>query len=378
MDLRAQYESIGADVRGAISRVLEQSQFINGPEVSRFEERFAEFCGCRYAIGVGNGTDALYLALKALEIGPGDDVITAANTFVATAEAIVSVGATPVFCDVDPVHFNMTAQSLRAAITPNTKAVIPVHIYGQPAPMTAIMDVAREHSLRVVEDAAQAHGAEYLGRRVGTWGDVAAFSFYPAKNLGAYGDAGAVVTNDKTLADTIRMMKDHGRSQKYLHDFPGINSRLDGLQAAVLGVKLPHMEEWNEARRSIAAIYDSDLAECPWLTRPREIDGGRHVYHLYVVQSDRRDELMTHLTDQGIATGIHYPVPLHVQPAFAFMGHRAGDFPVSEKLGNSVLSLPMYPELDDRQVARVVTAVRAFERMNQNGNGPDSVGAGLY
>ena len=364
VDLKAQYESIEADIRGAISRVLEQAQFINGPEVARFEERFAEFCGCRYAIGVGSGTDALFLVLKALGIGPGDEVITTANTFIATAEAIVSVGAAPVFCDVDPIHFNMTARCLRASITPNTRAVIPVHIYGQPAPMTEIMDVAREHSIKVVEDAAQAHGAEYFGRRIGTWGDAAAFSFYPAKNLGAYGDAGAVVTNDENLANTVRMMKDHGRSQKYLHDFPGVNSRLDNLQAAVLGVKLPHMEEWNEARRSIAAVYDSDLAEFTWLTVPREIDGGRHVYHLYVVQSNRRDELMAHLANQGIATGIHYPAPLHLQPAFAFMGHRTGDFPVSEKLCNSVLSLPMYPELDDRQVARVVAAIRALETMS--------------
>ena len=363
VDLRAQYESIRADIRVAIDRVLEQAQFINGPEVSRFEERFAEFCGCKHAIGVGSGTDALFLALKALGIGSGDEVITTANTFMATAEAIVSVDATPVFCDVDPHHFNMTAQTLRAAITPNTKAVIPVHIYGQPAPMAEITDVAREHSIGVVEDAAQAHGAAYLDRRVGTWGDVAAFSFYPAKNLGAYGDAGAVVTNDENLANTIRMMKDHGRSQKYLHDFPGVNSRLDNLQAAVLGVKLAHMEEWNEARRSIAALYRSALAEFSWLSLPTEIDGGRHVYHLYVVQSDNRDDLMTHLANQGISTGIHYPVPLHIQPAFAFMGHRTGDFPVSEKLGNSVLSLPMYPELDDRQLARVVGALRAFRAM---------------
>lgn len=367
VDLRAQYQSISADIHSAINRVLEEGQFIGGPEVSRFEGRFAEFCNSRYAIGVGNGTDALFLVLKALGIGPGDDVITTANTFIATAEAIVSVGATPVFCDVDPHHFNMTAQSLRSALTPNTKAVIPVHIYGQPAPMQEIMVVAREHSISVVEDAAQAHGAEYLGRRVGTWGDAATFSFYPAKNLGAYGDAGAVVTNDETLANTVRMMKDHGRSQKYLHDFPAVNSRLDTFQAAILDVKLNHMEAWNDARRTVAAKYDNALGEFPWLTLPIEIEGGRHVYHLYVVQSDNRDDLTAHLASQGIATGIHYPVPLHIQPAFAFMGHHAGEFPVSEQLGKSVLSLPMYPELDGRQLARVVAAVRAYGGFKDNG-----------
>ena len=360
VDLKAQYASIKPEIQEAINDVLDSAQFINGSAVPEFEVQFAEFCHANHAIGVGNGTDALSLALRALEVGPGDEVVTTANTFIATAEAIVSVGATPVFCDVDPRHFNMTAQGLSDAITPRTRVAIPVHLYGQPSPMREIMDAAREHSLKVIEDAAQAHGADYAGRRIGTWGDLATFSFYPAKNLGAYGDAGAVVTNDDTLANTVRMMKDHGRTQKYLHDFPGVNSRLDTLQAAILSVKLARMEEWNEARRSVVARYDSALSEFSWLTLPTEIPEGRHVYHLYVVQSDSRDDLLRHLAKEGIGTGIHYPVPLHLQPAFESLGYRQGDFPVAEKLGESILSLPMYPELDDAQLARVVQAIASF------------------
>lgn len=360
VDLKAQYAAIKPDIQAAINSVLDNTQFINGPEVSRFESAFAEFCHAEHAVGVGNGTDALTLVLEALGIGSGDEVITTVNTFIATAEAIVSVGATPVFVDVDPQHFNMTADRLRAAITSRTRAAIPVHLYGQPAPMREIMQVARGRSINVIEDSAQAHGAEYGGRRVGTWGDAATFSFYPAKNLGAYGDAGAVVTNDGEIARTVRMMKDHGRAEKYVHDFVGVNSRLDTLQAAILGVKLGHMEEWNEARRSAASRYDEALSGLSWLTLPAEIPGGRHVYHLYVVQSDRRDELMKHLAREGVGTGIHYPVPLHVQPAFAPLGYRRGDFPVAERLADSILSIPMYPEIDDELLSRVVQAIGSF------------------
>ncbi len=344
----------------AINGVLDSAQFINGPDVSCFETAFAEFCHADHAIGVGNGTDALLLALKALGVGPGDEIITTANTFIATAEAIVSAGATPVFIDVDSEHFNMTAAGLRAAITSRTKAAIPVHLYGQPAPMREIMSVARECSINIVEDTAQAHGAEYDGRRVGTWGDVATLSFHPAKNLGAYGDAGAVITNDTEIANTVRMMKDHGRTEKYLHDFAGVNSRLDTLQAAILGVKLAHLEEWTEARRTVAAKYHGALSECSWLTLPTEIPGGRHVYHLYVIQSDRRNKLMKHLANDGISTGIHYPVPLHRQSAFASLGYRKGDFPVAEQLADSILSIPIYPELRDQQLSRIVRSIGSF------------------
>ncbi len=360
VDLRAQYAAIGPEIRSAIDGVLASARFINGPDVSSFEQKFAAFCDAEFAVGVGSGTDALTLALQALDVGPGDEVITTANTFIATAEAIVAVGAAPVFVDVDPSHFNMTAETLSAAVTPRTRATIPVHLYGQPAPMAEIVEVAARHSIKVIEDASQAHGAEYDGKRVGSWGDAAAFSFYPAKNLGAYGDAGAVVTNDEQIAAAVRMLRDHGRTDKYLHEYVGVNSRLDTLQAAVLGVKLSHMEEWNEARRAVAAKYDAGLGEFARLTLPARMRGGRHVYHLYVVRTDRRDELSQSLSDSGIGVGIHYPIPLHLQPAFRSLGHGMGDFPVSERLAASILSIPMYPELSDTQLSRIVQTIGAF------------------
>ena len=361
VDLKAQYAAIKPEILSAIDGVLDSAQFINGPEVSNFERKFAAFCDAKFAVGVGNGTDALTLALKALEVGPGDEVITTANTFIATAEAIVAVGATPVFVDVDQAHFNMTAEGLSAAITPKTRAAIPVHLYGQPAPMAEIMEVARRRSIKVIEDAAQAHGAEYNGKRAGSWGDVAAFSFYPAKNLGAYGDAGAVVTSDEDLAAAVRMLRDHGRTDKYLHQYVGVNSRLDTLQAAVLEVKLGHIEEWTEARRAAATKYDAALGEFPGLALPARMPGGRHVYHLYVVRSERREELRQHLSDNGIGVGIHYPVPLHLQPAFRGLGYAMGDFPVSERLADSILSIPMYPEVSEEQLRRVVQTIGSFD-----------------
>lgn len=360
VDLKAQYAAIKPEIQAAIGEVLDSAQFINGPAVADFERRFAEFCGAKFAVGVGNGTDALTLALKALGVGDGDEVITAANTFIATAEAIVVVGATPVFVDVDPLHFNMTPEGFSAAITRRTKAVIPVHLYGQTAPIAEIVDMAKRRSIKVIEDAAQAHGAEYNGRRAGSWGDAATFSFYPAKNLGAYGDAGAVVTNNEEIATRARMLRDHGRTDKYLHEYIGVNSRLDTLQAAVLGVKLAHMDEWNAARRAIAAKYDAALSEFEWLTAPAEIAGGRHIYHLYVIQCAHREELRRHLSDNGIGVGIHYPVPLHLQPAFRSLGYGAGDFPVAERLSNSILSIPMYPEMTAAQQQRIVQAIGAF------------------
>lgn len=360
VDLKAQYAAIKPEIQAAIGEVLDSAQFINGPAVADFERRFADFCGAGFAVGVGNGTDALTLALKALGVGDGDEVITAANTFIATAEAIVAVGAAPVFVDVDPLHFNMTPEGFSAAITPRTKAVIPVHLYGQTAPIAEIVDIAKRRSIKVVEDAAQAHGAEYKGRRAGSWGDAATFSFYPAKNLGAYGDAGAIVTNSEEVAARARMLRDHGRTDKYLHEYIGVNSRLDTLQAAVLGVKLAHMEEWNEARRAIAAKYDAALSEFGWLTLPAEIAGGRHIYHLYVIQCERREELRRYLSDNGVGVGIHYPVPLQMQPAFRSLGYGAGDFPVAERLADSILSIPMYPEMTAAQQQRIVETIGAF------------------
>ena len=360
VDLKAQYAAIKPEIQAAIDEVLDSAQFINGPAVADFERRFAEFCGVEFAVGVGNGTDALTLALKALGVGDGDEVITTANTFIATAEAIVAVGAAPVFVDVDPLHFNMTPEGFSAAITPRTKAVVPVHLYGQTAPIAEIVDMAKRRSIKVIEDAAQAHGAEYNGRRAGSWGDAATFSFYPAKNLGAYGDAGAVVTDSEETAARARMLRDHGRTDKYLHEYIGVNSRLDTLQAAILGVKLAHMEEWNAARRAIAAKYDAGLSEFGWLTLPTEIAGGRHIYHLYVIQCDRREELRRYLSDNGIGVGIHYPVPLHLQPAFRSLGYGAGDFRVAERLSNSILSIPMYPEMTAAQQHRTVETIGAF------------------
>ena len=360
VDLKTQYATIEAEVRAAMDEVLDSAQFINGPAVADFERRFAASCGAGFAVGVGNGTDALTLALKALGVGPGDEVITTANTFIATAEAVVAVGAAPVFVDVDPAHFNMTPEGLSAAITPRTKAAIPVHLYGQPAPMAEIISVARQRSIKVIEDAAQAHGAEYNGKRVGSWGDAATFSFYPAKNLGACGDGGAVVTNDEQLAVTVRMLRNHGRTDKYLHEYVGVNSRLDTLQAAILGVKLTRLEEWNRMRRTVAAKYDAALGEFAGLTLPAEMPGGKHVYHLYVVRTGRRDELRQYLSENGIGVGIHYPIPLHLQPALQSLGYGPGDFPVAEQLADSILSIPMYPEMQDAQLVRVVQTLAAF------------------
>ncbi|MCH2317716.1 MAG: DegT/DnrJ/EryC1/StrS family aminotransferase [SAR202 cluster bacterium] len=360
VDLKAQYRSIKEEMDSAIQGVLERTQFINGPEVSEFEKNFAEYCGAKHAVGVGNGTDALILALDALGVGSGDEVITTANTFIATAEAISAVGATPVFIDVDPRHFNMTGSGFEEAITPRTKSVIPVHLYGQPAPMNEISEVANRHNIKIIEDSAQAHGASYTGNPVGTWGDVTCFSFYPAKNLGAYGDAGAVITNDSDLATAIRMRKDHGRTQKYTHDFIGTNSRLDTMQAAILNVKLGHLTEWTDRRRAIADAYTAALSEFDWIGLPEAMEDARHVYHLYVIQVDQRDALQKHLADSGVGTGVHYPIALNLQPAYSHLGYKQGDFPVSESLGDRILSLPMYPELTDEQIQQVVGAIATF------------------
>lgn len=360
VDLRAQYISIKPEIDAAIAGVLESTQFINGREVALFEEEFAAYCGARHAIGVGNGTDALSLALTALGVGPGDEVVTAVNTFTATAEAISSVGAVPVFVDVDPVHYTMDTQALEAAITPCTAAIIPVHLYGQPSPMEEICSIAGRYGLCVVEDAAQAHGASYRGHPMGSWGHMACFSFYPGKNLGAYGDAGAVITNDQELADKVRLLHDHGRANKYVHETIGMNSRMDTIQAAVLRVKLSHLPEWTFQRRQLAKLYSAALAEIEGVVPPQELDGGSHAYHLYVIQSERRDALRDHLAAEGIATGIHYPLPLHLQPAYQHLGYLKGQFPVAEALADRILSLPMYPELPESAVSRIVASIGAF------------------
>ncbi len=357
VDLKAQYESIQEEIDEAIRRVIDATAFIMGPEVRSFEEAFAAYCGVEHAVGVGSGTAALFLALKACGIGPGDEVITTPFTFIATAETIAQVGARPVFVDIDPVTYNLDPERIEAAITPRTRAILPVHLYGQPAEMDTICAIAKAHGLWVIEDAAQAHGARYKGKRVGSLGDIACFSFYPSKNLGAYGDGGAVVTNNAALADRVRSLRDHGRSSKYIHNELGWGLRLDALQAAILKAKLPHLDAWNEARRARARYYAERLADTE-VTVPVALPYVEHVYHCYVVRTARRDEVYEALRARGIGVGLHYPVPLHLQPAFQSLGYAEGAFPISEQCSREVLSLPMYAELTRDQQDAVVQALR--------------------
>ena len=359
VDLAAQYRRIRPEVDAAMARVLETTAFIKGEDCGAFEREFAAYCGAAHAVGVANGTDALILALRAYGVGPGDEVVTVANTFIATGEAILLNGARPVFVDVDPATFTMDPAKVEAAITPRTKVILPVHLYGHPADMDAINAIAARHGLPVLEDAAQAHGAEIGGRRAGTLGHAACFSFYPGKNLGAYGDAGAVVSNDADFAARLRQIANHGGgANKYDNVVLGTNSRLDTLQAAVLRVKLRHMETWDTERRERVAAYDRALAGVAGLTLPRERAGTRSAWHLYTVRSSDRGALQAALKEQGISTAVHYPRPIHLQPAMAPAGGRPGDLPVSEMLTKEVLCLPLYPELPFEDVARVADAVR--------------------
>lgn len=362
VDLRAQYAQIREQVDEQMHEVLDRATFVGGPQVVAFEEAFAAYVGVRHAIGVANGTDALLLALKAFGVGPGDEVITAANTFIATAEAIVHAGARPVFVDIDPRTYTLDVSGIERAITPRTKAVIPVHLYGHPAELTPILEIAHRHGVPVIEDAAQAHGAEYRGRRVGAWGHAACFSFYPTKNLGAFGDAGAVVTNDDRIALTVRKLRDHGSLKKYEHDLIGYNSRLDALQAAVLRVKLKYLDQWNEMRRENARVYDNSLSEVPGIVMPLTLDESKHVYHLYVIRVERgsRDDLQQYLRVRGIQTSIHYPEPLHRTAPLGHLRYQEGDFPVAEMCAKAILSLPMYPGLEKRLIEYVARHVRNY------------------
>ena len=356
VDLKQQYASIKTEVDAAIARVIENTSFILGPEVRAFEASFAEYVGARSCIGVNSGTAALQLALMAAGIGSGDEVIVPSFTFFATAEAVSVLGATPVFIDIDPVSYTITAEAIERAITPRTRAVIPVHLYGQSADLDPIIELAAKHNLQVIEDAAQAHGAEYRSKRVGALGSVGCFSFYPSKNLGAYGEAGAIVTNDEELATRLRLLRDHGSTSKYAHAIVGYNFRMEEIQAAVLNVKLPHLNKWNDGRRANAARYYEVLTNSE-LILPREMDYARHVYHVYAVQSDHRDELQRRLTAAGVQSGVHYPIPIHLQPAYASLGYKPGSLPVTEQLAERVLSLPMFPELTEEQIDRVSDAV---------------------
>jgi dTDP-4-amino-4,6-dideoxygalactose transaminase len=359
VDLKAQYASIKGEVNQAIQSVLDSCQFTLGSEVSAFEEDFAAYSQAKQGIGVNSGTSALHLALLAADVGPGDEVITTPFTFVATVSAICYTGATPVFVDIDPRTFNIDVTRIEAAITNRTKAIIPVHLYGQPADMDPILVIAKRHGLTVIEDAAQAHGAEYKGRRAGSMGDMGCFSFYPGKNLGAYGEGGMVVTSNPEYARTIRMLRDWGAEKKYQHVLKGYNYRLEGIQGAVLRVKLRHLEAWTEGRRAAAAHYDRLLAGSGVPT-PEAIPGTRHVYHVYAIRTVHRQAWQEALQAQGIQTGIHYPIPVHLLPAFADLGYKAGQFPHSEQAANEVLSLPMFPELTPDQRGVVAEAIKGL------------------
>jgi dTDP-4-amino-4,6-dideoxygalactose transaminase len=354
--LKAQYRSIKPEIDAAIARVLESSQFVLGEAVASFERDFAAYCGTDHAIAVNSGTSALHLSLLAAGIGAGDEVITTPFTFVATVAAILYTGARPVLVDIDPNNFNIDPAKIERAISPRTKAVMPVHLYGQPADMDPILEVAKRHNLIVIEDAAQAHGAQYKGRVVGSIGELGCFSFYPGKNLGAYGEGGAVTTSNPEYARTIRMLRDWGAEKKYEHLLKGYNYRMEGLQGAVLGVKLKHLESWTAARRAHALRY-TELLAGSGVTTPVEMPYARHVWHVYTVRTAERDELQQALSAAGVQTGIHYPIPVHLQPAYADLGYRAGDFPHAEAAAKQVLSLPMFPEMTEAQMQEVVAAV---------------------
>lgn len=359
VDLKAQYQTIRDEVRTAIDNVLESTQFILGDAVERFEGEFATYLGVKHAIGVGSGLDALRFALEASGVGPGDEVIIPANTFIATALAVSTVGAKPVLVDCREDTYEIDFELIEPALTARTKVIMPVHLYGQSVDMTAIMEIARSYHLDVIEDAAQAHGTRFLTKSCGTFGRAGCFSFYPGKNLGAYGDGGAVVTDDNDFAERVRRLRNYGQKSKYIHVEKGINSRLDTMQAAVLSVKLRHLDRWNASRSAHAAVY-SDTLQTYGVSAPAIDPRSTHTFHLYVVCSPQRDELQKHLRDLGVQTGIHYPVPIHLQEAYRELGYEKGAFPVTERLAGQILSLPMFPELSGEQIELVVKAVGEF------------------
>ena len=357
VDLKSQYLSIKSEIDDAIQTVLNQTDFIGGGAIRTFEKAFAEFSGIRHVVGVANGTDAIQLVLRASGIGTGDEVITAVNIFIATSEAITAAGAKPVFVDNNPITYTIDAAKIEEKITPKTKAIIPIHLYGQPADMKAIQQIAIKHNLIVIEDAAQAHGALCDGIKVGNFGQAATFSFYPGKNLGAYGDAGAVASNDEKLAEKVRMLANHGRLEKYEHQLEGYNSRLDTIQAAILSVKLRHLDEWVKRRQYHASHFDDLLRGRNGITSPSVRKGSTHAYHLYVVRVGNREKVRGMLKEKGIATGIHYPIPLHLQPAYKYLNYSRGDFPVAVQQAPQILSIPLYPELTDDQVEFIAGAL---------------------
>jgi dTDP-4-amino-4,6-dideoxygalactose transaminase len=359
VDLRTQYQAFRPQIIEEIDKALDGMQLFLGPNVRAFDHEFARYCDTEFGIGVGSGTEALHLALRACGIGPGDEVITVANTFFATFEAIVLAGATPVFVDIEPDTYNMDASQLESKITRRTKAILPVHLYGHPADMDPILEVARNYGLRVVEDACQAHGAEYKGRRAGSMGDAGCFSFYYSKNLGAYGEAGMIVTSDAEIAERCGMLRNHGQDVRYYHPVVGVNGRLDELQAAILRIKLPHLDKWNQSRRDLAQAYRDNLLSSVVL--PLEKPWAKHVYHLFVIRTESRDELKSYLEADGIATGIHYPVPIHMQRAYRDCSNGEGpSLPITEEVVRQIISLPIYPELSISEAQHVCRRVREF------------------
>ncbi len=361
VDLVASHESIKDQVDRKILEVVSSGRYFHSPYVESFEKAFAKFIGTKFCIGVSSGTEALHLSLLALNIGPGDEVILPANTFVATAYAVIYVGAKPVLVDVDIESSNIDVNLIESKINKNTRAIIPVHLYGQPAEMGPIMRLAKKYKLSILEDACQSHGAVINGKKTGSIGELGTFSFYPAKNLGAYGDAGAITTNSPKFAKKIKMLREYGSNVKYKFDFLGFNDRLDAIQAVVLETKLKNLENWNKKRLKIAGYYDKRFKkELPFITIPKTFTGSTSVYHLYVIQVSQREKLMKYLVSKGVYTGIHYPIPLHLQKSLSHLGYKKGDFPVSEKLSYEILSLPMYPELTQEQQDYVVDSIKEF------------------
>ncbi len=359
VDLKKQYAPLKKQILSDIESVLDGMHLFLGENVQKLEDEFAQFCGASHGIGISDGTTALSIILRAMDIGPGDEVITVSHTFIATAEAILLVGAKPVFVDIDPSTFLMDVSQVEAKITPNTKAILPVHLYGQTVDMDPLMRIARRHGLKVIEDACQAHGSEYKGRKAGTLGDAAGFSFYYSKNLGGYGEGGFISTNDSDLATKIKKIRDHGSGIRYHHDYIGLNGRLDEIQAVVLRAKLPHLDKWNSIRRAHALRYNELLAESSVVT-PIELPDNCPVYHLYVIKTQQRDELQAFLKKRGIFSGIHYPIPTHLQKAVEFLGYAKGDLPVTEQTVSQILSLPMYAELTDDEIIYIAQAINDF------------------
>ena len=356
VDLKIQYLKIKNEIQIELDDVLNNCSFVLGPKVEEFEKKFAKFCNSKYAVGVSSGTSALQIALKSIGVGKGDEVITVPNTFIATTEAITELGATPVFVDIDEKTYNIDVNKIKEKITNKTKAILPVHLFGQPADTKAIMEIAENYDLEVIEDACQAHGAEYNGKKV-PFGKTGCFSFYPGKNLGSYGEGGAIVTDDEEIAEKARLIRNHGEKKKYCHVVKGINSRLEAIQAAVLNVKLKHLENWNQLRRKNARMYNKLLNG---VVTPYELPNSKHVYHLYVIRTKKRDELQQYLSSKGISTGIHYPTPIHLQEAYKEYNLKPGSYPISEKVSGEILSLPMFPELTEEQITYVTDKIKEF------------------